>query len=227
MGDVACILRAYWLNVVLFFFSLFSSFVPIRNFYPPQPPHDAGHDMTSEEEPRFILDLDHHMAKSSQVHPGVVLGGLQQQQQPVSPPLEAESSNAPLNLTLSPSSKSSLRSQPVAHDTHWASITSDQTASARLSGWACGEGRVPNVPTSNQPLSDLDKTVTRPQTDHHIWTVAQDSRANAKNKQQSNSPRKITSGAVTPSFRVSFSEFSCGYLYLLPALGHFVCDQNF
>lgn len=182
----------------MFLFRLFSSFVPVPNFYPqpPPPPPTSDpclHDTTNEDEPRFILDLDRHMARSS--HPGPVhAGGMRRGSTP--PPLESESSNAPLNLTLSSSSKSGLRS-PVNRDVQCGQWSVSRDPHYEIT-WSSSDER--DFVRQGAKAADFCKTLppssnNRSPTQHKIWALTHDTtRPSPTKTKQGSSPRKVTSG---------------------------------
>lgn len=177
-------------------FRLFSSFVPVPNFYPqaPPPPPTSDpclHDTANEDEPRFILDLDRHMARSS--HPAPVHVGMRRGSTP--PPLESESSNAPLNLTLSSSSKSGLRS-PVNRDVQCGQWSVSRDPHYEIT-WSSSDER--DFVRQGAKAADFCKTLpssNRQPTQHKIWALTHDTRPSPTKAKQGSSPRKVTSGGL-------------------------------
>jgi hypothetical protein len=189
--------------------TLFSSFVPVPNFYPqpppPPPPPTSDpclHDTTNEDEPRFILDLDRHMARSSHpLHAGMRRGS-------TPPPMESESSNAPLNLTLSSSSKSGLRS-PVSRDVQCGQWSVSRGDPHYEITWSASDER-DYIRPSVKAAPDFCKTMPcktmlsnnnnnhnnnrQPPTQHKIWALTNDNtRPSPTKTKQGTSPRKVTS----------------------------------
>jgi len=172
-------------------FRLFSSFVPVPNFYPPPPPPTTDpclHDTINDDEPRFILDLDRHMARSS--HPGPpVHAGMRRGSTP--PPLESESSNAPLNLTLSSSSKSGLRS-PVSRDVQCGQWSVSRDPHYEIT-WSSSDER--DFVRQGAKAADFCKSSNRPSpAQHKIWALTNDTRPSPTKTKQGSSPRKVSSG---------------------------------
>lgn len=151
------------------------------------------------------------MARSS--HPGPVHVGMRRGSTP--PPLESESSNAPLNLTLSSSSKSGLRS-PVNRDVQCGQWSVSRDPHYEIT-WSSSDER--DFVRQGAKAADFCKTLpssNRQPTQHKIWALTHDTRPSPTKTKQGSSPRKVTSGGLVKISKMllSLHELFQGALFI-------------